>query len=225
MAQVENFAGLLRGVADDGDLARGMRRGNRVAERMPAPKVPPLAAERLFRIVAAVDEEVSVSLPVVAPTADVVEVGGWHVWSAVGAKIGIHRGLAAAEEPVVGLGAAVEVVEHHLFVIAQERHQMTSLAEREQLLNHATAVWPAIDTVAEHHDRVVGPRLDSLQDHTQRRGAAVDVADSNRTRWHRRRRLENKTRRPKSELWPDIRPEAMLLRARGSLTTGAVAIG
>ena len=87
------------------DLAGDVRPGNRLAERVPAPHLPALAGERLLRMVAAVDKEMRVRFPVVAPGANEVDVRRRDTADRRhrARAVRIHRGLPAAEEPIVRL--------------------------------------------------------------------------------------------------------------------------
>ena len=79
------------------------------------------------------------------------------------AAIRVERGVAAELEPIVRLHSAVEIVEHHFLVVAQDRHELTALSQRQQLVDDAAAIRPAIDAVAEDDERVVGSWLQFVQ--------------------------------------------------------------
>lgn len=160
MSDIENLARFLRGVADHSLFSANVRGRNRIAERVPSPKWPALAGQRLLGMVAAVDEEMRVGFPIVAPGADEIDVLRGDTMVAARSAIGVERRLSAADEPIVRLTAIIEIIQHHLFVVAQERHQATALSEHQQLVDHAAAIGAAIDTIAEHNHRIVGIGLD-----------------------------------------------------------------
>src|SRR3954452_5463111 len=95
---------------------------------------------------------------VVAPGAHEIDVFGWRRKQlAARVSVRLQRRGPADIQPVVGLRLAVEKVEDHLFLIAQEGHEPASLTKQKQVIEHATAVWTAVDTVTKDHQRVVAP--------------------------------------------------------------------
>ena len=75
-------------------------------------------------------------------------------------------------------------LEQPFFVVAQQEHDLTGGLgfERQQRVHAPFAVGPAVDVVAQEHDRVVGGqlRLQLAEQVTQGREIPVDVADGER---------------------------------------------
>jgi hypothetical protein len=71
--------------------------------------------------------------------------------------------------------------EKHFLMIAHERKQTAPARKGQELVEDAAAVGSAVDVVAERDDFVLRAWLDSLDQGRQRPGAAVEVADGNRS--------------------------------------------
>lgn len=185
VAQIEDLAILLRGVADDRRLAGNVDTRHHVADRMPPPVLPALIDERLIGLISAMDEEMRRRFVKVSPGADVVDVlVGNRVHFSTGIAIRLDRLSSAAEKPIIGLRLAVEIVEHHLFVIAAERDDAALLAERQQLIDHLATFGTAIDAVAKRDYRIVGLWLNGFDESAQRLPTTVDITDSYHARGH-----------------------------------------
>ena len=85
--------------------------------------------------------------------------------------------------PVEG-GLAVQDVEHHLVVVAEDRDQPAPRLQRDDPVEDPPAVRPPVDVVAEHDDLVVGGGSDRLDQRVEGLRAAVDVADGDRAARH-----------------------------------------
>jgi hypothetical protein len=86
------------------------------------------------------------------------------------------QGLRAPElEPVTQFGLVFEGGEQHLLVVPQQRHHGTALGEGDHLLQHAPAVRPPVDVVAQEHQGVRCPGADVPDQGSQRRRAAVPL--------------------------------------------------
>jgi hypothetical protein len=185
MAEVKHLATFLRGVAYDGRFAGDVWLGDAELQRLPAHRLPVLMRERTVGLVTAVDEEVGIGFEVVAPRADVGDliVGDWADFS-IGATIRFNRRGSAALHPIVGLWLAVQDIEHHFLVVAHQWYQPALLTQLEELLNHLPAFRPAIDTVAQRDERIVGRGLNDFDERAQRHGTTMDITDSNDARGH-----------------------------------------
>ena len=167
MAQVEDFAGLLRGVAEDSRFSGNVRPRHPQLERLPPHGLPMLLGERTIRVVISVGKKMRVGFEIIAPGADVFDVRLRNLARAKRLPVRSHRGRAADFQPVVGLGLPVDIVEHHFFMIAQQRDELAAVAEAEKLVDHLPAFRTAVDAVAEHDHRIVGPEIEHFNKSAQ----------------------------------------------------------
>jgi len=126
-----------------------------------------------------VDEDVRRRLPIVASTLDKSPVAFQNEVKA--AAIRFERFHAAENLPLArGLTAFVSGGEHHLFVIAEEMDQGAGALQVEKAIDHALAVCPAVNDVAQDYDGVGRGRAQSIEREIEWIEAAVDIADCER---------------------------------------------
>ncbi len=159
-----------------------------------------LRVQPLLGVIPAVDEEVTFSFVEVAPRANVFQVGRRNAFAVLTFAIGTQCGIAATKKPIIGLRLAVQVVQHHLFVVAEQRYEMTFFAQNEQLVDDLSALRPAVDTVAQLDERVLRLRVYQLDQLAQGNCASMNVADRNDTPVHAVPQPNGLERPPK--LWP-----------------------
>ena len=100
VAQVEDLAALLRRVADDDRLARVVRAGGHVPQRLPPEHADRLLGHRDVGEVVGVDEDVGVGLVVVEAAFEELEVLVGDEGEVPAGAVGVERGDAAhAEQP------------------------------------------------------------------------------------------------------------------------------
>ena len=183
IAEVEDLAALLRGVADDGGLAGTVRAGLADFHRVPEKRLRRLGRKRQVGQIVAVNVEVPLRLveqPAAAQELDVrrrecPRAAAMPYDSSVALPPNISQSTYNSRLAVVDL-------QHHFVVIAQQRDQAALPPELQQPLDRAAAVGAAVDVVAQRDDRVVRLRPDRRQQRLQRGQAAVDVADGNGAR-------------------------------------------
>src|SRR5690606_464552 len=143
--------------------------------------VPEVVRDGVMRLEPSVDEaEVRrVEVEPRAPEEVVVRVG--HV-DAVGAGVVLERGEAAVDAPEIEV-AALEVVEHHLVVVAAQEGAARAGAglggalQLQQPVDRPLRVRPPVRVVADENEAVVGAGREQLEEHVEGAGAAVDVSD------------------------------------------------
>src|SRR5687768_12798400 len=99
-------------------------------------------------MITAMYEEMRVGLSVVDPSVNEIGMLARNSGFLVEPGVRIESFFAAAEEPVVRLRTAFQKVEHHFFMIAHERHQPATLAQRQQFDDDFAAVGAAVDAIA-----------------------------------------------------------------------------
>lgn len=177
VAEVEDFALLVRRVTDDGGAAGEMGLGRVPLERLPAEVAPRLAIQRAAGEVVAVSKEVARPFDHIAPGTNEFDVLGFDLANAKAFAVGVERLGAPVNEPFLNRHQAVDRVEHHLLVVALNAIEMAALAEGEKLIDAVAAVGSAVNDVAEDDERVVGRQLQAIDQRRQGDVAAVDVAD------------------------------------------------
>src|SRR5882724_9330200 len=125
-------------------------------------------------------------LKIVTPGADEFNVLRWHDASLNLAAVRIHRGFPATLQPIIRLRTAPKMRQHHLLMVAQNRHESTTIAEDQQLLDDTVTIRASINTVAQRYNGVIRLRFDRVEHRAQGCGTAVDIADSNHSGWHER---------------------------------------
>jgi hypothetical protein len=96
--------------------------------------------------------------------------------------VGVQGRRSATGQKPGKLLRVVARLEQHDLVVAQERHKLAVPPEREQLLEHRSAIRTSVNVVAERDDLVAFFWPDGLGYRRQRRRATVDVSNRNDSR-------------------------------------------
>jgi len=144
-----------------------------------------LLREPPIRLVTAMRKEVGTRFKEVAPSADEVNVGLWR-WVKFTLCVAIRfDGRSTTDiQPIVWLLLAVQKVQHHLFVIAEQWDDPAFVPQCQDLFDHLPALRTAIDAIAQSDERVFWLRSNNVDDRAQRLRASVDIADSYYAWWH-----------------------------------------
>ena len=177
IAEIENGAGLLRGVAHNRSLAGIVRAGRPYLHRVPEKRLRRLGRKRQVGEVVAVNVKVTFRLVEQPAAAQKLDVRRQNVFGPLGI-VRSQRRVAAKQEPIdVPLLPTVVDLQQHVVVVAQQRDQAALPPQVDQPLDRSTAVGAAVHVVAQCNDRVVRLRPNRRQQGFESGQAAVDVAD------------------------------------------------
>lgn len=181
MSEIENVAGDLCGVTDHRRLPGIMPSRRRGIEALPPERHRRLLFEGLIRHVGRVHEEVRIGLEVVEGFSDEFEMGLRDRYPVCSVPVRIEGRIPASGHPETVLRPIPGCREHDLFVIATEHNQPTLELQADKSIDDTLGVWTVIDEIAEDNDRVMGSRLDGIEESAQGDGTSVDVSDGDGT--------------------------------------------